>query len=290
MTDIPVLPVDESVLSPGDLARLLMGDDRGSGVLPIFASRVLIFNKQPHRIDSRETFGMFYERLRDPSEVLWALALSMKLASAGVQWGSGVLVTLDIEMWNSFFSAPNGAVPMPAEGDVLIGDHSVTLIDVHGDEHRLRFAHLFSDDWGDEGRGSLPLDYLMQRTRYAHATRAHGGPGQSASPTDQDEHLNYFAEAYGDHEREAKWELRHADDDVIWVGRVLTGTGSPDQLIQGALLVRGCPSSPFSSAGSRGDASGTQCLRSRSSMCGRPIADVGLVLRWRDARCCSRAK
>lgn len=61
---------------------------------------------------------------------------------------------------------------------------------------------------------------------------------------DQGGHLNDFAEAYGDHEREAKWELRHVEDDVIWVGHVMTGTGSPDQFIQGALLVRGVSEQP----------------------------------------------
>lgn len=266
MLEIPRLPpeMDGTV----NLARLLMGGDRSNSAFSVFVDRCMMFCSQPLYPDEERYWGMFYERLRNPFEVVVALAVGSAINQQAVPFEHGLLVRVGVKMFPSFYDAPQGRVPMPEADEQCVGNHSVTLTGVDPGP-RFAFHHLFSPDWGQDGFGSLPFDYLAELAVESSVFRSHGGPepeqtedappdAETASrhsrepvseglelPQANRVRLGRLEREYSTGSKESPWALAHLDDKVIWTGRRIIGAGNGDVWIQAALLLRGIIERPL---------------------------------------------
>ena len=53
-----------------------------------------------------------------------------------------------------------GAVPLPKEGDKIIGGHCILLTGYDDEKKLFEFENSWSTSWGKEGYGSIPYDYV----------------------------------------------------------------------------------------------------------------------------------
>ena len=250
--NIPAVPAEFGETRTSDIGRLLMGGDRGNAVFQLFADRCHFFKLQPLEIDSDRFSGLFYERLRNLDEVWHSLAVSYALLNRGVPLEEGIDTRLAIEIFPSFFDAPDGDVPMPGEDEPSRGEHAISLVafpegDIRKfsnedwDSARFLFGHLFSPDWR---AGTIPLPYLEKCTHEARAARGRPGPKPTNGESDRDALTRSLIKGYADL-KPGGWASSHTDDDVIWAGRWLIGAGSGDPWLQSALLVRGITEQPL---------------------------------------------
>jgi hypothetical protein len=186
MVNIPQLPVDGEM---PDLARVLMGDDRSSSAFSVFVDRSMMFCRQPLDLVANSWWGLFYERLRDLTEVVVALGVGAAVNSQQVPLEDGLLVRVDVRMFPTFYDAPSGNVPMPDGDEETVGDHSVVLLGFDLANVRFDFDHLFGLAWGRNGRGTLPFAYVAELTKYASVLRSHGGPAPPWRGADDDSRL-----------------------------------------------------------------------------------------------------
>ena len=56
-----------------------------------------------------------------------------------------------------------GEVPMPGNGDYMLGGHAVLAVGYDDDSARFIFTNSWGYGWGKSGRGSIPYEYLTDR-------------------------------------------------------------------------------------------------------------------------------
>ena len=87
-------------------------------------------------------------------------SLSNMLNCMASGWG----FVCGISVYRSFETANNGVIPMPSPDEEFLGGH---MIYVGGgyDRHKqmFKFQNSWGTDWGQEGFGWLPFDYLTDR-------------------------------------------------------------------------------------------------------------------------------
>jgi GNAT superfamily N-acetyltransferase len=182
--------------------------------LPISGRRLLLFHQQVTDIDvagrSVANCG-FYERLRSPDELISAMHIHDSLSDRDVQFQKIPKQMVVVSIFPSMFDAPNGIVPMPAGDECSIGDHIV--ISLGYKEGHLFFLNNWGPEWGVQGIGAYPIDYIRCYWREGWSVRGLTGPhpdlGGSLGPSSErwrkliegawDEHetTNFFALHYG---------------------------------------------------------------------------------------------
>lgn len=73
-------------------------------------------------------------------------------------------VALGIPLYESFESdevAKTGIIPMPADNERFLGLHAVLITGFDQDDDTAMLDNSWSKDWGQDGRGIIPLDYLL---------------------------------------------------------------------------------------------------------------------------------
>lgn len=98
---------------------------------------------------------------------------------------AGFVITLGIPVYKSFEVAPLGDVPMPIQGEPLMGGHNIVLDEWDDSVARYGFPNSWGE-WGAGGFGTISYDYI---TRYAadlwvvRATRGVAPPTPTPPPT-----------------------------------------------------------------------------------------------------------
>jgi GNAT superfamily N-acetyltransferase len=124
------------------------------GTYNLMALRVMTF----HLLSYRQTF---YEPLSTYDE-LRELALMNELLLNGHApfWALNKL-TVCFRVFESIYKAPQGRVPLPANGEAEKGVHAVAIMGRFEDAGEvLRFANSWGTGWGDKGYGWLSREYL----------------------------------------------------------------------------------------------------------------------------------
>ena len=67
-----------------------------------------------------------------------------------------------VEVYSSFFGAPNGVIPMPKSSDKYQGAHAICIVGYDDIQKHLIFKNSWGDDWGDKGYGYFSYDYVEQ--------------------------------------------------------------------------------------------------------------------------------
>jgi GNAT superfamily N-acetyltransferase len=181
---------------------------------PISGRRLLLFHQQLTDIDAGghwvATCG-FYERLRSPDELISAMQLHDSVADRDVQFEKPPKQMVAVSIFPSMFDASDGIVPMPEDDESSIGDHIVISLG-YKDDH-LFFLNNWGPEWGVQGIGAYPIDYVRRYWRDAWSVRGLTGPhpdlGGSLGPSserwhkliegawDEHESTNFFALHYG---------------------------------------------------------------------------------------------
>lgn len=71
-------------------------------------------------------------------------------------------VLLGILVYTDFLSvsADNPVVPMPADSDVDVGGHAVSIVGYDLDKQQFLIKNSYGSGWGDQGYGWLPFEYV----------------------------------------------------------------------------------------------------------------------------------
>lgn len=179
---------------------------------PVSDRRLLLFHQQVTDIDANERSVAncgFYERLRSPDELISAMQLHDSLSDRGVQFEKLPKQIVAVSIFPSMFDAPSGIVPMPEDDEHSIGDH-IVISPGYKDDH-LFFLNNWGPEWGVQGIGAYPIDYVRRYWREAWSVRGFTGPrpdlGGPLGPSNErwrkliadawDESTNFFALHYG---------------------------------------------------------------------------------------------
>lgn len=86
-------------------------------------------------------------------------------------------VQIVVEAFESWYSAPNGVIGMPAPGDRSIGLHAVLLTHYADSGATIGFVNSWGTGWGNRGYGTMPFEYVKRYYFDALVTRrARWGP------------------------------------------------------------------------------------------------------------------
>jgi hypothetical protein len=55
-----------------------------------------------------------------------------------------------------------GQVPLPAKGDQIVGGHAVVIVGYDDEKQQFKFVNSWGKEWGSEGFGFLPYEYLRK--------------------------------------------------------------------------------------------------------------------------------
>jgi GNAT superfamily N-acetyltransferase len=154
------------------LVKAIDGAPRVNGSHLIMAQRTANFT---YRLLNRQ---FYYELLPDAEH-----AQRLLLASAG--WCDTLAISrayidrvqIVVEAFESWYSAPKGAITMPAPGDRSIGLHAVLLTHYSESGETLGFVNSWGPGWGNCGYGTMPFEYIKRYYFDALVTRrARWGP------------------------------------------------------------------------------------------------------------------
>lgn len=147
--------------------------------MPLFERRLNFYLTQ-------NLWDSFYEPVLDGLSLELALdrVLQLREHATDARWRPAM--ELVIEMFPSLYSAPDGRVPLPAEGERFLGHHAVVVdgIEDSAEGAVLRFTHNLGDQrpgWGKDGRGYLSLAYLERHYHEAWVVRPYAGPRKDRS-------------------------------------------------------------------------------------------------------------
>jgi hypothetical protein len=135
-----------------------------------FAKRHQLFHLQ-----SRIPHFIFYERHDSPLDLVRAVTMRQSSWRQASQDGAPDN-ELVISTFPSIFDAPSGEVPLPEAGEPFIGEHNVVVTHFDPDSERLHFVHSWGSDWGDNGTGSISIDYLTRFYKESWTSRTFAGP------------------------------------------------------------------------------------------------------------------
>lgn len=72
----------------------------------------------------------------------------------------GLPVVVGISVYDSFFDAPNGDVPIPGDNEDRRGGHALAIVGHSFRRRRFRVLNSWGPSWGDHGYCWLPFDYI----------------------------------------------------------------------------------------------------------------------------------
>lgn len=75
---------------------------------------------------------------------------------------SGVGFVAGITCFSGIFSASNGDVPMPSDGETEAGGHALHFVSYDDDKQRLYYKNSWSQQWGNLGFGSITYQYAQK--------------------------------------------------------------------------------------------------------------------------------
>lgn len=149
------------------LARDLTGDtDKDEGTYPrsmakAFAkwgcARESLWPHDPKKVSTR------------PSEESYKDALNWRVKSyywpytnSDIKWAlsKGFPVGIGIPVYDSFYYAPKGIIPMPKDDEKNNGGHWIVLCGHNDATGFFDFVNSWSTDWGSGGFGQLPYEYI----------------------------------------------------------------------------------------------------------------------------------
>jgi GNAT superfamily N-acetyltransferase len=86
-------------------------------------------------------------------------------------------VHIAVEAFQSWYTAPKGAITMPTPDDRSIGLHAVLLTHYSDSGATIGFVNSWGPNWGERGYGTMPFDYVQRYFFDALVTRrARWGP------------------------------------------------------------------------------------------------------------------
>jgi C1A family cysteine protease len=53
-----------------------------------------------------------------------------------------------------------GVIPLPTEKEQIIGGHAIVIVGYDDEKRRLRFVNSWGTQWGEQGFGYLPYEYV----------------------------------------------------------------------------------------------------------------------------------
>lgn len=68
-----------------------------------------------------------------------------------------------------------GIIPMPSNHEVPIGAHAITLVGYNDTTQRFKFVNSWGNEWGQEGVGEVPYDYISNDNPNNQLTHTHPG-------------------------------------------------------------------------------------------------------------------
>ena len=74
--------------------------------------------------------------------------------------GQGFPFVIGVEVYESFFNAPGGNVPLPGPNEAIAGGHAICVVGFDDSTQLFTFANSWGEGWGDGGYGTLPYAYL----------------------------------------------------------------------------------------------------------------------------------
>ena len=105
------------------------------------------------------------------------MQLCDSLSDRGIQFENLPKQMVAVSIFPSMFDAPNGIVHMPEGDERSIGDHIVISLG-YKDDH-LFFPNNWGPEWGVQGIGAYPIDYVKRYWREAWSVRGLTGPPQT---------------------------------------------------------------------------------------------------------------
>lgn len=131
------------------LARNGTGDEK---LWPYLYANLFKQPTQPvYDMGKRNQVVAYHRISNDETEILTCLA-------------SGKPIVVGVSIYNSFetdFVAKTGRVPMPSNSETLLGGHCIVIPAADQDTRRFGFINCWGVDWGCNGDGTLPFDYLL---------------------------------------------------------------------------------------------------------------------------------
>lgn len=74
---------------------------------------------------------------------------------------TGLPFVIGFTVYDSFFSAPNGDVPLPQKSESVRGGHAVLIVGYDTSIGKWIFRNSWGAGWGNGGYGTFPFSYLL---------------------------------------------------------------------------------------------------------------------------------
>ena len=65
-----------------------------------------------------------------------------------------------VDVFRDWFEDHKGKIPLPAEGETPLGGHAICVMGYSRTGNYFKFKNSWSDNWGDDGYGYLPYEYM----------------------------------------------------------------------------------------------------------------------------------
>lgn len=73
-------------------------------------------------------------------------------------------VAFGVYVYPSFEHAPGGRIPIPSVDESPLGGHAMFFVGYDDDKQEFKFANSWGSEWGDNGFGYLPYDFVMNKS------------------------------------------------------------------------------------------------------------------------------
>lgn len=147
------IPRDLSFPQPYHLAKMIDGYP-GDGTFGLAVLRALSHH-------ARHIRQLFYEPLSSYDELLEVTQTNWRLRQASVPLHYLYSLQIAVQLFESVYDAPRGAIQMPQDGEREQGEHALSEFLGWGDNgERLYFANTWGEEWGDNGCGSISRAYI----------------------------------------------------------------------------------------------------------------------------------
>ncbi len=70
--------------------------------------------------------------------------------------------TIGVEVFEGMMNTKTGVVPMPAKGEYSLGGHAICPVGYDDKKQLIKFKNSWSVNWGQNGYGWLPYDYIQR--------------------------------------------------------------------------------------------------------------------------------
>ena len=80
----------------------------------------------------------------------------------------GLEVMASFEITSDWDSPPQGLIPLPRREDRITASHAVHLVECDDQRQLFKFRNCWREEWGDNGYGKLPYEYINQRLVDSH--------------------------------------------------------------------------------------------------------------------------